>query len=68
MSNLPKANGKLLGIILFADKSKIFSFGYSVIARIANLDTEIYNSKGFGDSHIIAFLPVVCKLILAFKF
>ena len=61
-----------MGIILFADKSKISSFGtqkgYPVIARIANLDTEIRNGKGFGGGRIVGFLPVVCGLILALKF
>ncbi|GJF00191.1 hypothetical protein PsYK624_164700 [Phanerochaete sordida] len=54
---------KPLGIILFADKSKISSFGtlegYPVIARIANIDSTIRNGQGFGGACVVGFLPLM---------
>ncbi|GJE87349.1 hypothetical protein PsYK624_034320 [Phanerochaete sordida] len=56
-------DGKPFGIILFADKSKISSFGtqqgYPVVARIANLSDDVRNGTGFGGGRIVGFLPVV---------
>lgn len=37
--------------------------GYPVIARIANLDTEVRNGKGLGGGRIVGFLPVVCNIL-----
>ena len=57
------SGGKPLGIILFADKSKLSSFGtqkgYPVIARIANLDVGVRNGIGPGGGQVVGFLPIV---------
>ncbi|KIP01685.1 hypothetical protein PHLGIDRAFT_80257, partial [Phlebiopsis gigantea 11061_1 CR5-6] len=62
-TQLPEKDGKPLGIILYADKSKISSFGtqqgYPVVARIANVDSSIRNGRGMGGGRIVGFLPVV---------
>ncbi|GJE85102.1 Plavaka transposase-domain containing protein [Phanerochaete sordida] len=56
-------DGKPFGIILFADKSKISSFGtqqgYPVVARIANLSDDVRNGTGFGGGRVVGFLPLV---------
>ena len=60
------ADGKPLGLILFADKSKISSFGtlqgYPVIARIANLESDVRNGRSFGGGCVVGFLPVVKQI------
>jgi hypothetical protein len=44
-SKLPSSNGKPVAIILYADKTKLSSFGtemgYPVIAQLGNLPAEI---------------------------
>ena len=56
-------NGKPLGIILYADKSKLSSFGtqmgYPIIARCANLPTDIRNGTGLGGGRVVGWLPIV---------
>jgi hypothetical protein len=56
-------DGKPLGIILWADKDKLSSFGtqkgYPVIARLANLDGEIRNGVSFGGGRIVGLIPIV---------
>ncbi|KAH9983647.1 hypothetical protein BJV74DRAFT_797311 [Russula compacta] len=46
--------GHVLALILYADKTKLSSFGkakgYPVVAHCANLPTEIWNGDGFGES------------------
>ncbi|THU80412.1 hypothetical protein K435DRAFT_695754, partial [Dendrothele bispora CBS 962.96] len=50
-------------IILYADKSKLSSFGtekgYPVIAWCANLPTHIRNGSGAGGGRVVGWLPVV---------
>jgi len=57
-------DGKLLAIILYADKTKLSSFGtamgYPVIARIGNLPVDIQNGKGLGGGELVGWLPLVC--------
>ncbi|KAH8985616.1 hypothetical protein EDB86DRAFT_3049177 [Lactarius hatsudake] len=60
-SRIPKG-ARPLCFILYADKSKLSSFGsekaYPVIARCANLPTEIRNSNsGVGGGRIVGWLP-----------
>ncbi|RDB28873.1 hypothetical protein Hypma_015251 [Hypsizygus marmoreus] len=61
-SELPK-DAKPLCFILYADKTKLSSFGtekgYPVVARIAGLPVEIRNSDGFGGGRIVGWLPVI---------
>ncbi|KAG1861504.1 hypothetical protein DFJ58DRAFT_715418 [Suillus subalutaceus] len=49
--------------ILYADKTKLSSFGtvkgYPVIARLANLPTDIRNSQGIGGGYVVGWLPIV---------
>ncbi|KAI9428775.1 hypothetical protein H4582DRAFT_2091022 [Lactarius indigo] len=61
-SRIPKG-ARPLCFILYADKSKLSSFGtemaYPVIARCANLPVEIRNSNGTGGGRVIGWLPIV---------
>ncbi|KAG1907529.1 uncharacterized protein F5891DRAFT_974232 [Suillus fuscotomentosus] len=61
-SQLPDG-AKLLGFILYADKTKLSSFGtargYPVVARLANLPTKICNSQGIGGGYVVGWLPIV---------
>ncbi|KAI6157711.1 hypothetical protein BKA82DRAFT_131015 [Pisolithus tinctorius] len=61
-SGLP-SDGKVLAFILYADKSKLSSFGrqkgYPVVARIANLPTWIRNGEGLGGGRVVGWLPIV---------
>ncbi|KAI0324005.1 hypothetical protein GY45DRAFT_1314512 [Cubamyces sp. BRFM 1775] len=61
-SALP-ADGNLLGYILYADKTRLSSFGtqkgYPIMARLANLPARVRNSDGHGGGQIIGFLPIV---------
>ena len=62
-SKLPK-NAKPLFLIIYADKSRLSSFGtakgYSVIARLANLPDFFRNGEGIGGGEIVGWLPIVC--------
>jgi Plavaka transposase len=53
-----------LCFILYADKTKLSSFGtakaYPVVARCANLPTEIRNGNGIGGGRVVGWLPIVC--------
>ncbi|KAG1839402.1 hypothetical protein DFJ58DRAFT_845711 [Suillus subalutaceus] len=55
-SRLPPG-GKPLAFILYADKMKLSSFGtakgYPVVARIANLPTDIRNGRGIGSGYVV---------------
>jgi hypothetical protein len=61
-SEIPEG-GKPLCLILYADKTKLSSFGtakgYPVIARCANLPAEIRNGNGFGGGRVVGWLPIV---------
>ena len=65
-SKLPPGAKPLL-LSLYADKSKLSSFGtkkgYPVIARCANLPVEIRNGKGLGGGRVVGWLPVVCSYV-----
>ncbi|KAG1856136.1 hypothetical protein F4604DRAFT_1883164 [Suillus subluteus] len=54
---------KPLVFILYADKSKLSSFGrekgYPVIARLANLPVAIRNGNGVGGGRVVGWLPLV---------
>ncbi|KAG1726420.1 uncharacterized protein EDB91DRAFT_1239645 [Suillus paluster] len=54
---------KPLAFILYADKSKLSSFGrekeYPVIARLANLPVMIRNGSGMGGGQVVGWLPLV---------
>ncbi|KAG6915116.1 hypothetical protein DXG01_013213 [Tephrocybe rancida] len=61
-SKLP-AGGKPICITLYADKTKLSSFGtttgYPIIAQIHNLPDYILNGKGLGASQVVGWLPVI---------
>lgn len=61
-TQLPR-DGKPFGLILYADKTKLSTFGtatgYPVIARCANLPAYIRNGNGPGGGRLISWLPVV---------
>ncbi|KAG2350133.1 hypothetical protein BDR05DRAFT_942666 [Suillus weaverae] len=56
-------DAKPLAFILYADKTKLSSFGtakgYPVVAHLANLPTDIHNSQGMGGGYIVGWLPVM---------
>ncbi|KAK0434530.1 uncharacterized protein EV420DRAFT_1623783 [Desarmillaria tabescens] len=55
--------GKPLYIILYADKTRLSSFGtaqgYPVVAHCGNLPVHIQNGKGVGGGHVVGWLPVI---------
>ncbi|KAG1879315.1 hypothetical protein C8R48DRAFT_744923 [Suillus tomentosus] len=55
--------GKPLAFILYADKTRLSSFGtvkgYPVVARLANLPTGIRNGRGTGSGYVVGWLPIV---------
>ncbi|TFK20456.1 hypothetical protein FA15DRAFT_646974 [Coprinopsis marcescibilis] len=57
------SDGTPLGIILYADKTELSSFGtakgYPVYAKIANLQSDVRNGKGLGGGQLVGWLPVV---------
>ncbi|KAK0471583.1 hypothetical protein IW261DRAFT_1571875 [Armillaria novae-zelandiae] len=61
-SSLPPG-GKPLAYILYADKTRLSSFGtakgYLVMACIANLPDAIRNGKGWGGGTVVGWLPIV---------
>ncbi|KAH8980970.1 hypothetical protein EDB86DRAFT_2813253 [Lactarius hatsudake] len=61
-SQIPQG-GNPLALILYADKTKLSSFGttqgYPVVARCANLPTTIQNGNGFGSGRVVGWLPIV---------
>ncbi|KAG1838317.1 hypothetical protein F4604DRAFT_1997182 [Suillus subluteus] len=61
-SQLPPG-GKPLAFILYADKTRLSSFGtvkgYPVVARLANLPTGIRNGRGVGSGYVVGWLPIV---------
>ena len=62
-SLLPSPEGKPIAIILYADKTKLSSFGtemgYPIVARLGNLPAEIRNGKGVGGGCVVGWLPIV---------
>ena len=61
-SKLPDGASPIF-LIIYADKTRLSSFGtakgYPVVARIANLPTEISNSDGAGGGRLVGWLPIV---------
>ncbi|TFK83026.1 hypothetical protein K466DRAFT_666133 [Polyporus arcularius HHB13444] len=61
-SSLP-SDGVPLPFVIYADKTRLSSFGtqqaYPIIARLANLPSDIRNSNGHGGGQVIGFLPIV---------
>ncbi|KAG1787900.1 hypothetical protein EV424DRAFT_1550918 [Suillus variegatus] len=61
-SQLPPG-GKPLAFILYADKTRLSSFstakGYPVVARLANIPTDIRNGRGIGSGYVVGWLPIV---------
>jgi hypothetical protein len=55
--------GKPLALILYADKTRLSSFGtaqgYPVVARCANLPASIRNGNGIGGGRVVGWLPIV---------
>lgn len=61
-SDLPE-DGKPLCITLYADKTRLSSFGtaqgYPIMAQISNLPPDIRNGKGLGSTQVVGWLPIV---------
>ena len=59
--------GTPLGIYLYADKSKLSSFGtqqgYPVVMRITNIEANVRHGVGFGGGHVVGFLPLVSLIL-----
>ena len=53
----------MLAFILYADKTRLSSFGtqkgYPIIARLANLPSEVRNGNGYGGGIVVGLLPIV---------
>jgi hypothetical protein len=64
-SHLPP-DGKPFGIILYADKTKLSSFGtaqgYPVVMQCSNLPGDICNGSGIGGGRVVGWLPIVSHL------
>ncbi|PBK61347.1 hypothetical protein ARMSODRAFT_850222, partial [Armillaria solidipes] len=60
------ASGKPLAYILYADKTRLSSFGtaqgYPVVVRCANLPVDIRNGNGVGGGRAVGWLPIVPEL------
>ncbi|KAN0128291.1 hypothetical protein V8E53_013875 [Lactarius tabidus] len=56
-------NGSPLGLILYADKTRLSSFGtaegYPVVTCCANLPSSIQNGNGVGGRCVVGWLPIV---------
>ncbi|KAI0826546.1 hypothetical protein BC628DRAFT_1536449 [Trametes gibbosa] len=63
IQSLLPAGGVPLCFILYADKTRLSSFGsqkgYPIVARIANLPVDIRNGNGYGGGQVVGLLPVV---------
>ncbi|KAG2338015.1 hypothetical protein BDR05DRAFT_978302 [Suillus weaverae] len=61
-SQLPPG-GKPLAFILYADKTRLSSFGtakgYPVITHLANLPTNIRNGRGIGSGYVVGWLLII---------
>ncbi|KAF8227364.1 hypothetical protein L208DRAFT_1297238 [Tricholoma matsutake] len=61
-TNLP-SDRKPVEIILYADKTKLSSFGtelaYPIIAQLANISAEIRNGQGIRGGAIVGWLPIL---------
>ncbi|KAJ6623311.1 hypothetical protein B0H10DRAFT_2162561 [Mycena sp. CBHHK59/15] len=59
----PEIKAKPCPYIIYADKSKLSSFGaekaYPVVARLANMVVDIRNSNDWGGGQIVGWLPLV---------
>ncbi|KAJ7508184.1 hypothetical protein B0H11DRAFT_1848468 [Mycena galericulata] len=57
------AAAKPVCFVLYADKSKLSSFGtqkaYAVVARLANIPNSIRNSTRFGGGQVVGHQPIV---------
>jgi hypothetical protein len=64
-SLLPEG-AKPLCIIIYADKTRLSSFGtakgYPVIACCGNLPISIRNGKGVGGGRVVGWLPIVSNI------
>lgn len=65
------AGGKPFCWIIYADKNKLSSFGteqgYPVVARCANLPTDIRNGKDLGGGRVIGWLPILSLSLYFFN-
>ena len=61
-SHLPP-DGKPFGIILYADKTKLLSFGtaqgYPVVMRCLNLPGDIHDENDISGGQVVGWLPIV---------
>lgn len=59
---------KLVPFILYADKSKLSTFGtamgYPIIARLASLPASIRNIEGVGGGCVVDWLPIVRSIFI----
>lgn len=61
-------NAVLFAFILYADKTQLSSHGtvkgYRVVARCANLPTDIRNREWYGDGCVIGWLPIISSCLI----
>ncbi|KAG5639782.1 hypothetical protein DXG03_003564, partial [Asterophora parasitica] len=65
-SDLPnRHDAKVLAFTLYADKTKLSSFGtakgYPIIARCPQLPADIRNTDGRGGGRVVGWLPIVAE-------
>lgn len=62
-SNLRNKDGKIVALLIYADKSKLSSFvtakAYPVVMRVLNIHSTVRNGKGVGAGRVVGWLPVV---------
>ncbi|KAI0814933.1 hypothetical protein BC629DRAFT_1436013 [Irpex lacteus] len=55
--------GKPVGLIVWADKSKLSTFGtqkgHPIVVRLSNLDATIRNGGGVGAGRVVGMVPVI---------
>ncbi|KAF8156731.1 hypothetical protein B0H34DRAFT_675152 [Crassisporium funariophilum] len=63
VQNTLPTGAKPIGIILYADKTKLSSFGtqmgYPIVAWFANLPAEIQNGRGIGGGSVVGWPPII---------
>ncbi|KAH9848281.1 hypothetical protein C2E23DRAFT_739970 [Lenzites betulinus] len=63
VENTIPPDGSPLGYEIYADKTRLSSFGtqkgYPIMARISNLPSDIRKSDRFGGAEVVGFLPLV---------
>ncbi len=59
--------GKPLGLIVWADKNKLSTFGtqkgHPIVVRLSNIDAVVRNGLGVGGGRVVGMVPMVSCLL-----